>query len=68
MFTTQIFYQILLNGAAFWAVIRELRGENAWYKTTHTGQHRFETVFAPADIIYASTDNYGSSLSGVDNV
>jgi cellulose synthase/poly-beta-1,6-N-acetylglucosamine synthase-like glycosyltransferase len=49
MFATQIAYQILLSAAAFWAVIRELRGEYSWYKTPHSGQHRLEPEFAYAD-------------------
>jgi len=68
LLTTYILYQIMLNAAAFWAIVRELRGENSWYKTTHTGQHRLDSVYAPADLVYASVDNYGGNLTGVNNV
>jgi glycosyltransferase XagB len=47
LIATQIPYQIVLNAAAFWSIVRELRGETSWYKTTHNGQHRELT--APAD-------------------
>lgn len=40
LFLTQPFYQILLNAAAFWSVVRELRGDQSWYKTEHSGLHR----------------------------
>lgn len=40
LFATQALYQMVLNLAALWAVIRELRGVNSWYKTPHSGQHR----------------------------
>lgn len=37
---TQGVYQIVLNTAALWSVIRELRGDDSWYKTPHSGLHR----------------------------
>jgi cellulose synthase/poly-beta-1,6-N-acetylglucosamine synthase-like glycosyltransferase/GT2 family glycosyltransferase len=40
---TQPLYQIVLNTAALWAVVRELRGDTTWYKTPHTGLHRTDT-------------------------
>lgn len=39
---TQIAYQFILNIAAFWAVVRELKGEHSWDKTPHLGKHRVE--------------------------
>jgi cellulose synthase/poly-beta-1,6-N-acetylglucosamine synthase-like glycosyltransferase len=35
-----MFYQLILNAAAFWAMYREFRGNRNWYKTKHSGQHR----------------------------
>lgn len=40
LFATQIAYQVVLNAAAFWSVVRELRGDQSWYKTPHSGLHR----------------------------
>ncbi len=40
LFATQLPYQVVLNTAALWSVIRELRGDNSWYKTSHAGNHR----------------------------
>ncbi|HSH56113.1 MAG TPA: glycosyltransferase [Candidatus Limnocylindrales bacterium] len=40
LFATQIPYQIVLNTAALWSVVRELRGDTSWHKTAHSGQHR----------------------------
>ena len=48
LLATQIPYQIVLNAAALWAVVRELRGETSWYKTPHSGQHRLELTHARA--------------------
>lgn len=42
LFATQFFYQIVLNTAALWAVVRELRGDDSWFKTPHSGLHRKE--------------------------
>lgn len=39
---TQPFYPIVLNTAALWSVIRELRGNQSWHKTEHSGMHRDE--------------------------
>jgi len=33
-------YSWILMAAAYWAVIRHLRRNTSWYKTTHTGHHR----------------------------
>jgi cellulose synthase/poly-beta-1,6-N-acetylglucosamine synthase-like glycosyltransferase len=47
LIVTHFLYQIVLNTAAFWAIIRELRGDQSWAKTEHTGQHRrVEPVYA----------------------
>jgi hypothetical protein len=47
LFATHFLYQIVLNLAALWAVIREFRGDQSWAKTEHTGQHRaIEPVYA----------------------
>jgi glycosyltransferase XagB len=40
VFIMHIPYQIVLNVAAFWSVVRELRGDQSWYKTSHSGKHR----------------------------
>jgi glycosyltransferase XagB len=40
VFGMHIPYQIVLNAAAFWSVVRELRGDQSWYKTPHSGKHR----------------------------
>jgi cellulose synthase/poly-beta-1,6-N-acetylglucosamine synthase-like glycosyltransferase/putative flippase GtrA len=61
LFGTQFVYQQVLNVAALWAVVRELRGNQTWYKTAHAGQHRSQASLA-ADGIgkgveYASGDN-----------
>lgn len=42
LFATYFVYQAVLNGAAFWSIIREMRGDNSWYKTPHSGQHRLQ--------------------------
>lgn len=63
LFSTQIFYQVVLNTAALWSVIRELRGDDSWYKTPHSGLHRDAPVLMPAPLqpAYAQAsdgDNY----------
>lgn len=40
-------YQFILSAAAIKAVIREVRGINTWYKTSHTGAHHH--VLVPAE-------------------
>lgn len=40
LFVTQLMYQVVLNAAALWSVVRELRGDNTWHKTSHKGLHR----------------------------
>lgn len=45
---TSVFYQVVLNTAAFWSIIRQLRGDQSWYKTTHTGMHRQTTSVSAA--------------------
>jgi cellulose synthase/poly-beta-1,6-N-acetylglucosamine synthase-like glycosyltransferase len=57
---TQPLYQIVLNSAALWAVVRELRGDTTWYKTPHTGLHRTDmagvTAISP---VYAYSSGHG---------
>jgi hypothetical protein len=57
---TQPLYQIVLNSAALWAVVRELRGDTTWYKTPHTGLHRTDMATVSAiSPVYAYSDNHG---------
>lgn len=49
MFATYFLYQVVLNAAALWSIIRELRGDSSWQKTSHSGLHRRETL-APATV------------------
>lgn len=49
LFATSIIYQFVLNAAAFWSIVRELRGNQTWYKTPHSGQHRLEPVTIAGD-------------------
>jgi hypothetical protein len=44
LFATQIIYQMVLNTAALWSVVRELLGITTWYKTPHSGLHRTSNV------------------------
>lgn len=65
LFATQYFYPILLNLAALWSVVREMRGENSWHKTAHSGLHRTGAadifdIQAPA-YAYAEADALGGS-------
>lgn len=46
LFFTQPVYMMVLNAAALWSVVRELRGVNSWYKTSHSGLHRRESMAA----------------------
>lgn len=48
LFLTHFIYQIVLNAAALWSVVRELRGDQSWYKTPHAGKHRTPAPLAPA--------------------
>lgn len=48
LLATGFLYQIVLNAAALWSIIRELRGDQSWHKTAHTGLHR-QQAFATAD-------------------
>lgn len=48
LLATGFLYQIVLNAAALWSIIRELRGDQSWHKTAHTGLHRPQS-FATAD-------------------
>jgi cellulose synthase/poly-beta-1,6-N-acetylglucosamine synthase-like glycosyltransferase len=41
-------YQVFLAAAAIRAVVRELRGINAWEKTEHTGAHRTAAATTPS--------------------
>ncbi len=52
MFATYFLYQLVLNAAALWSIVRELRGDTSWQKTAHSGLHRqeaFAAVNLPAD-------------------
>ncbi len=49
LFVTYFVYQFVLNAAALWSIVRELRGDQSWYKTPHSGQHRLQTAYASAD-------------------
>jgi cellulose synthase/poly-beta-1,6-N-acetylglucosamine synthase-like glycosyltransferase len=42
------FYQWVLMGAAFWAVVQHVQGNTVWHKTAHGGHHRDVPVLAPA--------------------
>lgn len=44
LFATFPLYQLVLNAASLWSIIRELQGETSWYKTPHSGQHRTPVV------------------------
>lgn len=46
LFATYFIYQAVLNASAFWSIIRELRGDNSWYKTPHSGLHRPQAAAA----------------------
>lgn len=48
LFVTHFVYQIVLNAAALWSVVRELRGDQSWYKTPHSGLHRTPAPLTPA--------------------
>lgn len=41
---THFAYQFVLNAAALWALIREVRGDSTWHKTKHSGIHRSAQV------------------------
>ncbi len=43
---TSVIYQIVLNAAAFWAIVRHFRGEQSWHKTSHSGLHRNESIIS----------------------
>ena len=45
LFATFPLYQLVLNAASLWSIIRELQGNSSWYKTPHTGQHRQAVAF-----------------------
>lgn|GEM_PF-232118 len=50
LFSTYFVYQFVLNAAAFWSIVRELRGDQSWYKTPHSGQHRTDLTPAFATV------------------
>ncbi|HEY2004133.1 MAG TPA: glycosyltransferase [Candidatus Saccharimonadia bacterium] len=54
MVLTFLPYQVLLGIAAFRASVREIRGQNNWEKTAHSGLHRIETEIATANLDVAS--------------
>ena len=41
-------YLLVLNLAALWSIVRELRGDTSWYKTAHSGLHREAGELEPA--------------------
>jgi cellulose synthase/poly-beta-1,6-N-acetylglucosamine synthase-like glycosyltransferase len=41
------FYQWVLMGAAFWAVVQHVQGNTIWHKTAHGGHHRDVPALAP---------------------
>lgn len=43
-------YQMVLAAAALRAVLRELRGERSWEKTTHVGAHRADASQMPEQV------------------
>ncbi len=45
---TAVFYQMVLNFAGLWSMVRELRGDTTWHKTAHSGRHRDTDTAAPA--------------------
>jgi cellulose synthase/poly-beta-1,6-N-acetylglucosamine synthase-like glycosyltransferase len=55
LFSTQIVYQVVLNAAALWSVVRELRGDTSWYKTPHSGLHREQGSASSLQPAYAAT-------------
>ncbi|WP_459277073.1 glycosyltransferase [Arthrobacter sp. TMS1-12-1] len=65
-------YQVFLAAAAVRAVFRQLKGENSWEKTEHSGAHR--TVFEPAspdrELVGAggaTSSAHGTSTSGASS-
>lgn len=44
LFITFPLYQLVLNAASFWSIVRELRGDSTWYKTPHSGKHRLASA------------------------
>lgn len=63
LLTTQVAYQVILNAAAFWAVVRELRGDTTWYKTPHTGKHRTELAYPSMNAGTSGISLGGESLN-----
>lgn len=51
LFLTHFLYQAILNLAALWAMIRELRGNTTWYKTAHSGQHREQVYYTDQGLV-----------------
>lgn len=48
LFVTAFAYQLVLNAAGLWSMIRELRGDTSWHKTAHSGRHRGGSMPAPS--------------------
>lgn len=48
LFITFIPYLMVLNAAAVWSMLRELRGDTSWQKTAHRGRHRVAPAAAAA--------------------
>jgi hypothetical protein len=57
MLLTYYPYTVVLNAAALWSIVRELRGDNSWYKTAHSGLHREQPAFATAAVPVTITDS-----------
>lgn len=58
-------YQVFLAAAAVRAVYRQLKGENSWEKTEHTGAHRttFDTPGPQRELVGAGTAMSAQRLS-----
>lgn len=64
-------FQIFLAGAAVRAVFRQLKGDNSWEKTEHTGAHRdvveMSRVAQPAALVGASATAPATALETETN-
>lgn len=59
-------FQVFLALAAMRAVVRELRGDNSWEKTAHTGAHRDDSGDTPAAVTVAAPAEGELVGAGVD--
>lgn len=55
LFTTYFLYQLVLNAAALWSIIRELRGDSSWQKTAHSGLHRRDAFASAVNVAVPAT-------------